>query len=193
MKKKYTIPKNLWHDTMKFDSSIYDVGMNPFNNKAICVSITPYKTGKMLSRIVDVFNDGNWVAAESMDMMQDPIRVVINITLEMNDYLNYASDNLLQFKNDKFQLQVFPYHDGLMVHSLIVNENERNNGIGTNVMNTLYDISEEMEIPLYLIPFPADKKFDQDKIFQIIEPLHKWYDGLGFGPVDNHPTLWSNY
>jgi GNAT superfamily N-acetyltransferase len=192
-KKTYTLAKSNWPAELKFDTSIYDVIPNSFTNKAICISTIPYKTRKMLLRILDTFTDGEWITPEPLEMMQDPIRVVINITLETNDYLQYASDNFVEFNNDDFKLQLFAYHDGLMVHSLIVNKNKRGSGIGTEVMNKLYDISEDMDIPLYLIPFPAIDKFEQSKIFDIIKPLHKWYDALGFGPVDNHPTAWSNY
>jgi GNAT superfamily N-acetyltransferase len=188
-----SLEKKHWHELIKFDTSIYGVYMNPSNKKFLCVSTTSHKTQKMLARIVDTIKNGDWYHTEVNTMIENPIKVYVSIKSDTNDYLNYASDNLICFKNEEFKLEIFPYHDGIMIHSLIVNDNKRGNGIGSQVMNTLYDISEDMGIPLYIIPFPAVERFDQSKIFDIIEPLKRWYSNIGFGPVDGHPTIWSNY
>ena len=80
-------------------------------------------------------------------------------------------------------LRLYPYRDGVMIHSIMVDEDKRGNGIGTEILNKLYDCSEEMGIPLYLIPI-APNTDNQSR-------LESWYESQGFGEVKYN--IWSNY
>lgn len=91
-----------------------------------------------------------------------------------------------------YQLALSPYNDGIMLVSINVNESERGNGTGTYVMNKLYDISEELNVPIYLIPYPAEQ-FKSVKEKELVEKLEKWYDKIGFGPVSEGSHLWCNF
>jgi GNAT superfamily N-acetyltransferase len=80
-------------------------------------------------------------------------------------------------------LRLYTYRDGVMIHSIMVDEDKRGNGIGTEILNKLYDCSEEMGIPLYLIPI-APNTDNQSR-------LESWYESQGFGEVKYN--IWSNY
>lgn len=91
-----------------------------------------------------------------------------------------------------YQLALAPYNDGVMLVSLTIDESERGKGTGTFVMNRLYDISEELNIPIYLTPYPAEQ-FKSEKEQELVERLQKWYDNIGFGPVSTNSNIWSNF
>ena len=59
-------------------------------------------------------------------------------------------------------------------------------------MNTLYDISEELDIPLFLTPYP-DENCDKAEIWDRIYRLRDWYTKLGFGAWHKMEWLWTNY
>jgi len=103
-----------------------------------------------------------------------------------------TTEKMLDCDFGDYQLALAPYKDGVMLVSLTVNESERGNGTGTFVMNRLYDISEELNIPIYLTPYPA-AQFKSEKEQELVERLQKWYDNIGFGPVSTDSKLWSNF
>lgn len=147
----------------------------------------------MIKRIKKSFTKGKWYK-ESLEYQFDvPIEIPIQITSDLNYHIKYSTTHTYEYEDNDIKLQLFPFDDGIMIHSLIVKEDKRGNGIGTKVMNKLYDISEAMEIPLYLIPYPAEDNFEQSKIYDIIVPLEKWYNKIGFGKLDNRGLLWCNY
>lgn len=88
------------------------------------------------------------------------------------------------------QITLVPYYDGVKIASIVVNENERGNGKGTEVMNLLYDISEELEIPLYVNPYPASD-YEPSKEKEVVTKLINWYEDLGFGNVWD--KIWCNF
>jgi len=169
-----------------------EIATNKITERPIVLKLTNKKVQKML-QVIKKEITGEWHREDMRLQIYDPIKVHVDYNTETNIWADYISDNLLQLRTADYQLQIFPFDDGLMVHSLIVNDDKRGQGIGTDVMNKLYDISEKMEIPLYLIPFPANGDYDQSKIFEIVKPLHKWYDKLGFGHLEGRGILWSNY
>jgi hypothetical protein len=107
--------------------------------------------------------------------------IAINVTEEMLD---------CDFGD--YQLALAPYNDGVMLVSLTIDKSQRGNGTGTLVMNRLYDISEELNIPIYLIPYPAEQ-FKSETEKELVERLEKWYDKIGFGPVSIGSHVWSNF
>ena len=163
------------------------------SGQTVFVKETNKKVKSMISKIKSYYSKGTWYKKSLPLQFTNPIKLPIEITEEMNYHIGYVSDTLYEYTDDNFKLQIFGFDDGIMVHSLIVNKDKQGNGIGTAVMDKLYDISEEMEIPLYLIPFPAEDNFEQSKIYDIINPLKKWYKKIGFGHLTDRILIWCNY
>ena len=157
------------------------------------LKIPPKKVQNMIVKIKKSFTKGKWYRESLEWQIDNPIKIPIQITSDLNYHIMYSCTHTYEYEDNDIKLQLFPFDDGIMIHSLIVKEDKRGNGIGTKVMNKLYDISEAMEIPLYLIPFPAEDNFDQSKIYDIIAPLKKWYSEIGFGKLDKRGLLWCNY
>lgn len=103
------------------------------------------------------------------------------------------SDNICNIKTKDFELTLNPYNGGVMIQGLIVNQNKRGKGIGTMVINKLYELSEKLDTPLYLTPYPDELCTDRDLLWVKINQLRNWYESLGFGPVFNNDWIWSNY
>lgn len=179
-------------DIKKKIGDFSQMGTNPVTQRPLVLKITNKKVHKML-QVIKKEMTGEWYKEDLGYQFYHPIKVHVDYNTETNFWVDYMSDNLLQLRTKDYQLQIFPFDDGLMVHSLIVNDDKRGQGIGTDVMNKLYDISEEIGIPLYVIPFPATDSYDQSKIFEIVKPLHKWYEELGFGHLEGRGLLWCNY
>jgi len=131
-------------------------------------------------------------------------------------YHNMVADQLIQYAHqnkeyktfkvrnevDKFivitsvdwHLHLYPYHDGVMIYTINVKEDKRGNGIGTEVLNKLYDISEKLSIPLYLIPYPDYLFLDKiDKEKELVDRLKNYYTRVGFGPVSDGSLVWTNF
>ena len=101
--------------------------------------------------------------------------------------------DIVQIKNNDFQLLLVPYGKGIMVYGINVNKKLRNKGLGSKLLNLLYDVSEELDIPLFLTPYPDDNDVPKNKIWDVINRLRNYYERLGFGPLKKMPLLWSNY
>ena len=96
--------------------------------------------------------------------------------------------------NKDWHLHLYPYHDGVMIYTINVNEDKRGNGIGTEILNKLYDLSEDLSIPLYLIPYPDYEFLDKvDKEKELVDRLKNYYSRLEFGPVSKGSLVWSNF
>ena len=103
------------------------------------------------------------------------------------------TDNLLRLITDDYELMFVPYNKGVMLNSIIVNENKRGKGLATELVNELYDLSEELNIPLYLQPYPDGDSIEINTIWPKINQLRNWYDKLGFGPIYEGSLVWSNF
>lgn len=101
--------------------------------------------------------------------------------------------DVVQIKNDDFSLILVPYAKGIMIHGINVNPKLRNKGLGSKILNLLYDTSEELDIPLFLTPYPDDDNVPKNQIWNVINRLRNYYERLGFGPLVKMPLLWSNY
>jgi len=102
----------------------------------------------------------------------------------------YASDFIAAYE-EYGKLLFAPYDDGVMLYGINIKPELRGKGIGTNIMNKLYDISEQMNIPIYLIPYPDDN-FRTKNEKKLIDRLKKYYSRLEFGPVSENSLVWSN-
>ena len=81
-----------------------------------------------------------------------------------------------------------------MIYTINVNEDKRGNGIGTKLLDKLYDISEQLIVPLYLIPYPDYEFLDKkDKEKELVDRLKNYYTRLGFGPVKEDSLVWCNF
>lgn len=170
-----------------FEANNHLVGATQF------VKVADKRVTNMINKIKKSFSKGHWKKVPLEVMVDDPIKITIEITDDINYHIMYASNEFHVLVSDNFRLELYAFDDGIMINSIVVNENMRGKGLGTKVINKLYDISERMEIPLYLIPFPAVDTFDQSKIYDIINPLKDFYTKLGFGLVGNRGLIWSNY
>ena len=62
------------------------------------------------------------------------------------------------------------------------------------VLNKLYDLSENLSIPLYLIPYPDYEFLDKvHKEKELVDRLKNYYSRLEFGPVSEGSLVWSNF
>ena len=103
-----------------------------------------------------------------------------------------ATEQLIDCNFGDYELAFVPYNDGVMLIHIDVDKSERNKGTGTFVMNRLYDISEELNIPIYLTPYPSEQ-FTPEREKDLVNRLENWYDKLGFGPVSEGSKIWSNF
>jgi hypothetical protein len=104
----------------------------------------------------------------------------------------FISDVILDLDFGDYELAFAPYDDGVMLVHILVDSSKRNKGLGTDVMNMIYDISEENNIPIYLNPYPAES-FKLEKEEELVETLKKWYNKIGFGPVSDDSLVWCNF
>jgi hypothetical protein len=56
----------------------------------------------------------------------------------------------------------------------------------------MYDLSEELNIPIYLIPYPDDN-FPTTDEKKLVDRLKSYYERIGFGPVNDNSIVWSNF
>lgn len=91
-----------------------------------------------------------------------------------------------------YEVTFTSYNDGIMIVDITIDKNCRNKGYGTDIMNKLYDISEDNNIPIYLIPYPSES-FPEEDEFVLVDKLKKWYSNIGFGPVSDNSLVWCNF
>jgi GNAT superfamily N-acetyltransferase len=190
-------PKKDWIPQFKDNTAISDViwGVAKIDGKEILswVGLTPS---------TKAFSD--FVNEAQKDVFKNGIDVVNNF--HYDQIVQYAHQNT-EYKVKKVSLyasdfigayeeygRVFlvPYADGVMLYGINIKPELRGKGIGTNIMNKLYDISEQMNIPIYLIPYPDDN-FPTKNEKQLVDRLKTYYERLGFGPVKEDSLVWCNF
>ena len=190
-------PKKDWISEFKDNTAISDVmwGVAKIDGKEILswVGLTP--STKPFSDFVNeaqkqVFTNGISVANNfHYDQIvqyahQNTEYKVKKIALITTDFV-FA-------KYDWGRIMFTPYADGVMLYGINVEKELRGKGIGTNIVNKLYDISEEINIPIYLIPYPDDNFPTKDEK-QLVDRLKNYYTRIGFGPVCEGSLVWSNF
>ena len=108
--------------------------------------------------------------------------------------IKHETNNLHVFIYNEYQIALVPWNDGIMLIDIKVKD--KNKGIGTRVMNELYDISELLNTPIYLIPYPSEN-FDANKEKEVISRVENWYKRLGFdiavtSSQSFQPKVWCN-
>jgi hypothetical protein len=105
----------------------------------------------------------------------------------------YLTNDIREYIFENCKIVVAPYFDGICLSSIIVDTEYRNNNIGTAIMNKLYDISEELSIPIYLNPYPAGEKYEPIEEKNLVDKLKKWYTEIGFAPIKESYHIWNNF
>ena len=118
--------------------------------------------------------------------------VIVSYTDKVVNRVYTSPEQFLMIDTDQFHLWFHPWNDGVMLYSINIKEDMRGKGIGTQVMNFLFDISEQTNCPIYLVPFPDDNHEPTEMISKI-NKLKSWYSKLDFGPVDETNVVWCNF
>jgi hypothetical protein len=80
---------------------------------------------------------------------------------------------------------IVPWHDGVMLQSMIVNKESRNKGVGWAFFDEfIHSVSYDLNIPLYLTPYPAED-FNPKSEKSLVKRLTKYYSNWDFQPVNN--------
>lgn len=190
-------PKKDWIKEFKHNTAISDVlwGVGKVDGKEILtwVGLTP--STKPFADFMNaiqktIFTDG-FIVKENWNYEQIVEYAHQNSEYKVKKIALYASDFVFG-KYNWGRIMFVPYADGVMLYGINVEEELRGKGIGTDIINKLYDISEEMNIPIYLIPYPDDNFPTKDEK-DLVDRLKAYYERLGFGPVSDDSLVWSNF
>jgi GNAT superfamily N-acetyltransferase len=191
---KDVVPKKEWPPEALLNSAISKCVWDKDKGHYVYLTLSDEKYAnaatKFLNKLYD--NDIEFGVANAALNYDQIIFVPDNIESDMMFKLPLFGD-VVQIKNDDFQLLLVPYAKGIMIHGINVNPKLRNKGLGSKLLNLLYDVSEELDIPLFLTPYPDDDNVPKKKIWDVINRLKNYYERLGFGPLKKMPLLWSNY
>jgi hypothetical protein len=190
------LPKSQWKEEFVFNKSIFKVYGAMFNNQKIQVAhsdstiefrkyISTLKKNVKLTNFTNKFGDIDEMCEYGYE--GDGVNTFKQI---------HFSECVVEFIVDAVEICLVPWHDGVMIQSILVPSSHRNNGLGTKIMNILYDISENTNIPLYLIPYPGER-FEPILEKELVSKLENWYRELGFDRAaqstnDVWPKVWSN-
>lgn len=190
-------PKKDWIKEFKRNTAVTDViwGNAHIEGKEILswVGLTP--STKPFSDFINeackrIFTDGvnvapNWHYDEIVQYAHQ------NKEYKVKKIALYTSD-FISVDESYGRLLFVPYADGVMLYGINIKPELRGKGIGTDIINKLYDISEEMNIPIYLIPYPDDNFPTKDEK-ELVDRLKNYYSRIGFGPVSDDSLIWSNF
>ena len=190
-------PKENWIEEYKCNSAITKVvWKNRFTSQSdgwVGISKTTNNFTKFIKEV-----KGKIPYTQSKKIKNWLVDELIQYAHQNSQYKTYKICNeVAEFhiiESNDWHLYLYPYHDGVMIYSINVNEDKRGNGIGTEVLNKLYDLSENLSIPLYLIPYPDYMfldKFDKEK--ELVDRLKNYYTRIGFGPVSEDSLVWNNF
>jgi hypothetical protein len=193
-KVKDTLPKKEWPAEALLNSAISKCVWDKDKGHYVYLTLSDEKYAKAMTNFLNKLQDnkiGFGIANAAINYSQI-IYVPTNIESDMMGKLPLFGD-IVQIKNDDFQLLLVPYAKGIMIHGINVSPKLRNKGLGSKLLNLLYDTSEELDIPLFLTPYPDDDDVPKNQIWNVINRLRNYYERLGFGPLVKMPLLWSNY
>jgi N-acetylglutamate synthase-like GNAT family acetyltransferase len=190
-------PKEDWNEECKCNSAITKVvWKNRFTNQPdgwVAISKTTTNFTKFIKEV-----KGKIPYTQSKKINNWLVDELIQYAHQNSEYKTYKMFNeVAEFhiiESNDWHLYLYPYHDGVMIYSINVNEDKRGNGIGTKLLDKLYDLSENLSIPLYLIPYPDYMfldKFDKEK--ELVDRLKNYYTRIGFGPVTEDSLVWNNF
>lgn len=190
------LPKSVWKPEFSMNKSISKTYGAIFNSQKIQVAhcsstlqfrkyISTLKKNTKLTNFTEKFGDFDEMCEYGYE------GDVVNTFKQI-----HFCENVVEFFIDGVEVCLVPWHDGVMIQSIVVPTSQRGNGIGTKIMNIFYDISENTNIPLYLIPYPGEQ-FEPTMEKQLVSKLENWYRELGFDKTiesnnDIWPKVWSN-
>ena len=191
------MPKKYWIKEFKDNKAISDVirGVQKVNGEELVgwVGLTP--STKPFNKFINethkrIFTNGIKVVP---NFHYDEIveYAYQNTEYRVKKACLYASD-FIRIDEEYGKVMFVPYDDGVMLYGINIKTELRGKGIGTDIINKLYDISEEMHIPIYLIPYPDDN-FQQNDEKKLVDRLKTYYERLGFGPVKDDSLVWCNF
>ena len=192
-KSKSVLPKKEWPPEAILNSAIVKCVMDNDKGYPVYLALTDDKYVNALSKFLSKVQDNDiHFGLVNAAVNYEQIIFVPEDTSERMLKLPIFGD-VVQIKNDDFNLILVPYGKGIMIHGINVNPKLRNKGLGSKLINILYDVSEELDIPLFLTPYPDDDNVPKNQIWNVIHRLRNYYDRLGFGPLKGMQLLWSNY
>jgi GNAT superfamily N-acetyltransferase len=193
-KVKNTLPKKEWPPEALLNSAISKCVWDNDKGHYVFLTLSDEKYSAAITNFINKLQDNDIEAGSAYVAVNytQIIYVPEDTKTDMMGKLPLFGD-IIQIKNDDFQLFLLPYAKGIMIHGINVNPKLRNKGLGSKLLNLLYDTSEELDIPLFLTPYPDDDNVPKNKIWDVINRLRNYYERLGFGPLVKMPLLWSNY
>jgi len=193
-KVKDTLPKKEWPPEALLNSAISKCVFDKDKGHYVYLTLSEEKYAKAMTKFISKLQDINiqFGIANAAVNYDQIIYVPTDTESDMMAKLPLFGD-AIQIKNDDFRLLLVPYAKGIMIHGINVNKKLRNKGLGSKILNLLYDVSEELDIPLFLTPYPDDDDVPKKQIWNVINRLRNYYTRLGFGPLKKMPLLWSNY
>jgi hypothetical protein len=191
-KVKKTLPKKEWPAEALLNSAISKCVFDKDKGHYVYLTLSEEKYAKAITHFISKLQDIEFGIANAALNYDQIIYVPTDTESDKMAKLPFFGD-ILQIKNDDFQLLLVPYAKGIMIHGINVNKKLRNKGLGSKILNLLYDVSEELDIPLFLTPYPDDDDVPKKQIWNVINRLRNYYTRLGFGPLKKMPLLWSNY
>lgn len=84
------------------------------------------------------------------------------------------------FESSVFRLLFTSKDDGIYLFKLEIPQNLQGLGLGTTVMSMILDISNGLNIPVYLVPLPFGSVVTSTEYISNLERLKGWYSRLGF-------------
>ena len=192
-KVKNTLPKDKWEPEALLNSAIQKCVWDKDKGHYVYLTLSDEKYSKSMTHFINKLQDNNIEAGVANVAIS--YEQIIYVPTDTNDNMIKLAlfGDIVQIKNNDFQLLLVPYGKGIMVYGINVNKKLRNKGLGSKLLNLLYDVSEELDIPLFLTPYPDDNDVPKNKIWDVINRLRNYYERLGFGPLVKMPFLWSNY
>ena len=192
-KVKNTLPKDKWEPEALLNSAIQKCVWDKDKGHYVYLTLSDEKYSKSMTHFINKLQDNDIEAGVANVAIS--YEQIIYVPTDTNDNMIKLAlfGDIVQIKNNDFQLLLVPYGKGIMVYGINVNKKLRNKGLGSKLLNLLYDVSEELDIPLFLTPYPDDNDVPKNKIWDVINRLRNYYERLGFGPLKKMPLLWSNY
>lgn len=190
---KNAIPKKDWPAEAILNSAIVKCVMDKDKGYPVYIALTDEKYANAISQFLSKLQDNDiHFGLANVAVHYEQIIYVPEDTNERMLKLPLFGD-VVDIKNDDFRLILVPYGKGIMIHGINVNPKLRNKGLGSKILNLLYDTSEELDMPLFLTPYPDDDNVPKKEIWNVINRLRNYYERLGFGPLKGMQLLWSNY
>lgn len=110
----------------------------------------------------------------------------INVSVKHGEH-TYTESKLsrtLNYQCDKYKL-IFSEHDNQTVELWWIQVYDKGNGLGTEIMNKILNVSNELGIRVRVIPVDIDNK---EKKLENLNRLRDWYKSFGFQTINFNRT-----